>query len=288
MQVVAVLGVGTMGRGIAQVFARAGFATRLFDFVPGRARAAIGVIDSELQARVAKGKIAPEDRAKALESLSVAEQARDAAREADLVLEAIPESMELKVELLAGLVKGAPQGLFASNTSSLSLTELGRRIGAPERTLGLHFFNPPPIIELVEVVRGVGTSDTSVERALAFVRMTGKTPIVVRDVPGFATSRLGVALGAEAIRMVESGVASASDIDRAMELGYRHPMGPLKLTDLIGLDVRLAILENLHHELGESFRPPVLLRQLVRAGKLGKKSGEGFYVWKDGKPQERG
>jgi 3-hydroxybutyryl-CoA dehydrogenase len=191
--------------------------------------------------------------------------------------------MGLKATLLADAVAAAPAGaIVASNTSSLSLTEIGRRIGAPDRTLGLHFFNPPPVMELLEVVRGVSTSDETLTRALEFARTIGKTPIVVRDVPGFATSRLGVILGAEAIRMLESGVASAPDIDRAMELGYRHPMGPLKLTDLVGLDVRLAILEHLHRELGEQFRPPVLLRQMVRAGKLGKKTGEGFYVWKEG------
>ncbi len=220
--------------------------------------------------------------------LAVATDVRVACAGADLVVEAAPESMELKVKLLSEVVAAAPAGaLVGSNTSSLSLTELGARVGAPERTVGLHFFNPPPVMELLEIVRGVGTSDATVERALAFARSVGKTPIVVRDVPGFATSRLGVILGAEAIRMLESGVASAEDIDRAMELGYRHPMGPLKLTDLVGLDVRLAILDHLHREVGEQFRAPPLLRQLVRAGKLGKKSGEGFYVWEDGVPRAK-
>ena len=154
---------------------------------------------------------------------------------ADLVVEAAPENMELKVKLLGEVVAIAPpHALIASNTSSLSLTELGTRIGAADRTVGLHFFNPPPVMELLEIVRGIATSDATVERAIAFAREIGKTPIVVRDMPGFATSRLGVILGAEAIRMLESGVASAVDIDRAMELGYRHPMGPLKLTDLVG------------------------------------------------------
>jgi 3-hydroxybutyryl-CoA dehydrogenase len=191
--------------------------------------------------------------------------------------------MALKSQLLRAAVSvAAPDALIASNTSSLSITELGVQIGAPERTLGLHFFNPPPVMELLEIVRGLGTSEGTIERGLAFARAIGKTPIVVRDTPGFATSRLGVILGAEAIRMLESGVASAGDIDRAMELGYRHPMGPLKLTDLVGLDVRLAILDHLHKEVGEQFRAPSLLRQMVRAGKLGKKVGEGFYRWKDG------
>jgi 3-hydroxybutyryl-CoA dehydrogenase len=287
MPIVAVLGAGTMGRGIAQVIASAGFTTRVFDPEPGRAEDVIASIATQLQGRVDKGRTAPEDRARTLESLEIARHALEAVALADIVLEAAPESIELKVNLLREVIPGAPShALFASNTSALSLTELGTRIGAPERTLGLHFFNPPPVMELVEVVRAMGTSDESVDRALGFVRAIGKTPIVVRDFPGFATSRLGVALGAEAIRMVESGVASPADIDRAMELGYRHPMGPLKLTDLVGLDVRLAILEHLHRELGESFRPPVLLRQMVRAGKLGKKSGEGFYVWNDGVAKE--
>jgi 3-hydroxybutyryl-CoA dehydrogenase len=194
--------------------------------------------------------------------------------------------MELKVNVLGGLVNLVPpSAVFASNTSSLSITELGRRIAAAPRTVGLHFFNPPPVMELVEIVRGLDTSDATLEVAALVVKRLGKSGIVVSDSPGFASSRLGVALGAEAIRMLESGVASAVDIDRAMELGYRHPMGPLKLTDLVGLDVRLAILEHLHRELGEAFRPPVLLRQMVRAGRLGKKTGEGFYKWTDSGPE---
>jgi 3-hydroxybutyryl-CoA dehydrogenase len=192
------------------------------------------------------------------------------------------------VELFRKVIAAAPTtALLGSNTSSLSLTELGARIGSPERTVGLHFFNPPPVMELLEIVRGIGTSEETISRALDLAKAFGKSPIVVRDVPGFATSRLGVILGAEAIRMLEAGVASAADIDRGMELGYRHPMGPLKLTDLVGLDVRLAILDHLHRELGEQFRAPALLRQMVRAGKLGKKTGEGFYLWKDGVPHPK-
>ena len=283
IQRVCILGSGTMGQGIAQVTASAGLATRVFDAAPGRADQAVAAIAAQLEKLVAKGKIDASKRESALASLSVASDVARACHDADLVIEAAPESMDLKVKLFGDVVSAAPaHALLGSNTSSLSLTELGTRIGAPERTVGLHFFNPPPVMELLEIVRGIGTSPATVERALAFAQSIGKTPIVVRDVPGFATSRLGVILGAEAIRMLESGVASAVDIDRAMELGYRHPMGPLKLTDLVGLDVRLAILDHLHRELGEQFRAPALLRQMVRAGKLGKKSGEGFYVWKDG------
>jgi 3-hydroxybutyryl-CoA dehydrogenase len=283
---VCVLGAGTMGQGIAQVTAAAGFATRVFDAAPGKAEQAIVAIRAQLEKLVAKGKVTAEQRDKTLASLSAATDVATACAGVDLVVESAPENMELKVKLLAEVAAAAPPGaLLGSNTSSLSLTELGTRTKAADRVVGLHFFNPPPVMELLEIVRGIGTSDASVERALAFAAAIGKTPIVVRDFPGFATSRLGVVLGAEAIRMLESGVASAVDIDRAMELGYRHPMGPLKLTDLVGLDVRLAILDHLHREVGEQFRAPALLRQMVRAGKLGKKSGEGFYVWKDGVAQ---
>jgi 3-hydroxybutyryl-CoA dehydrogenase len=280
---VAVLGMGTMGQGIAQVTSVAGLATRGFDVAAARSHEAIAGIGSSLERLVARGTLTTERRERALASLGVAADLRAACENADLVIEAAPEDFELKAALLRAAAEAAPRGaLLASNTSSLSVTELGARVGAPERTLGLHFFNPPAKMELLEVVRGLTTTDEVVDTALAFARQIGKTPIVVRDAPGFATSRLGVLLGAEAIRMLESGVASAADIDLAMELGYRHPMGPLKLTDLVGLDVRLAILEHLHRELGERFRPPTLLRQMVRAGRLGKKTGEGFYVWRDG------
>jgi 3-hydroxybutyryl-CoA dehydrogenase len=277
-----------MGQGIAQVTAFAGLATRMFDAAPGRAEQAVAAVGAQLEKLVGKGKVTGEQRDRALASLRVATDVRDACDGVDLVIEAVPENMELKVKLLGEVVLASPPyALVGSNTSSLSLTELGARIGAPERTVGLHFFNPPPVMELLEVVRGLGTSEATIESAVAFAATIGKTAIVVRDVPGFASSRLGVILGAEAIRMLESGVASAVDIDRAMELGYRHPMGPLKLTDLVGLDVRLAILDHLCREVGEQFRAPPLLRQMVRAGKLGKKSGEGFYLWKDGVPQPR-
>ncbi|MGD0528178.1 MAG: 3-hydroxyacyl-CoA dehydrogenase family protein [Polyangiaceae bacterium] len=286
IRTVCVLGTGTMGQGIAQVTAAAGLVTRLYDAEPGRAEQAVARVTAQLDRLVEKGKRTAAERELTLASLRVATELRGACEDVDLAVEAAPETMELKVKLLGEVVLlSPPHALMGSNTSSLSLTELGARIGAPERTVGLHFFNPPPVMELLEVVRGIATSDATVDAATAFAAHIGKTAIVVRDVPGFASSRLGVILGAEAIRMLESGVASAADIDRAMELGYRHPMGPLKLTDLVGLDVRLAILDHLHREVGEQFRAPPLLRQMVRAGKLGKKSGEGFYVWKDGVAQ---
>lgn len=282
---VLVLGAGTMGQGIAQLVATSGATARLLDSDEARLGAACVAIDKALSRLVDKGKLTAEARAQALSRLVPTRSLDEGSRGIDLVIEAVPEQMDLKVSLLSAVREVAPaEAILGSNTSSLSITELGRRVGAPERTIGLHFFNPPPVMELLEIVRGLGTSDATVESALALSRQLGKSPIVVRDVPGFASSRLGVLLGAEAIRMLETGVASVADIDRAMKLGYRHPMGPLELTDLVGLDVRLAILDHLHREVGEQFRAPSLLRQMVRAGKLGKKSGEGFYRWTEAGP----
>lgn len=277
---IAVLGAGTMGQGIAQVTALAGFRTALYDVRPEAVEKAQGQIQSMVSKGVEKGKLAPDSAAALAEQLTVGSELETAVEGADCVIEAVFEDLELKARLLgevAGRVGDAC--LLASNTSSLSITGIASRVPHPERVIGMHFFNPVPIMTLVEVVRGIATSDQSVERSLAFARRLGKEPIVVRDTPGFATSRLGLVIGLEAIRMLESGVGAAEDIDKAMELGYRHPMGPLRLTDLVGLDVRLAIAEHLHREIGEQFRPPPLLRNLVRAGRLGKKSGQGFYLW---------
>jgi len=288
MMRLAVLGTGTMGQGIAQLAATSGYDTRVYDVASQRAKHAADAIAAQLDKLVSKGKLDAAAQKDALARLSTATDVKAACEGVDVVIEAVPEDMGLKVALFREVIPASPENaLLGSNTSSLSITELGAKIGAPDRTVGLHFFNPPPVMELLEVVRGLATSDETVQRALALAKSLKKTPIVVSDTPGFASSRLGVILGAEAIRMLESGVASAEDIDRAMELGYRHPMGPLKLTDLVGLDVRLAILEHLHREVGEQFRPPALLRKMVRAGKLGKKVGEGFYQWKDGQPVSR-
>ncbi len=281
--VVTVLGAGTMGRGIAQLCATRELSVRLFDVAEPALKSALGAVEAQLTRMVQKGKLA--DAGAVLARIEAHADVATACTGSDVVIEAAPEDMALKVELMSRVKAAAPaEALLASNTSSLSITELGRRIDAAERTVGLHFFNPPPVMPLLEIVRGLGTSDATVERALAFAQQIGKEPIVVRDFPGFASSRLGVALGAEAMRMLEAGVASVQDIDRAMELGYRHPMGPLKLTDLVGLDVRLAILEHLHREVGDQFRPPTILRQMVRAGRLGKKVGLGFYRWTDDGP----
>ncbi|HYO99990.1 MAG TPA: 3-hydroxyacyl-CoA dehydrogenase family protein, partial [Pyrinomonadaceae bacterium] len=202
---------------------------------------------------------------------------------ADLYIEAVPERMELKQETLREVEKIAERDfIFATNTSSLSITEIASAAHRPERVVGMHFFNPVHIMRLVEIVVGKETSAETIQTARAVGQRMKKEPITVRDVPGFASSRLGVALGLEAMRMLEQEVASAKDIDTAMELGYNHPMGPLRLTDLVGLDVRLSIAEYLHRTLGsETFRPPEILRRMVAAGRLGKKSGEGFYNWND-------
>jgi len=282
---VAVLGTGTMGQGIAQVTAQAGYVTHLFDVDAARIDRAIDSIKQVTDRLVQKGKMLNEARSEIIGALVPTPDLARAAKDVDLVIESAPEQMDLKVGLLREVKSLAPESaILGTNTSSLSVTEIGNRIGAANRTIGLHFFNPPPVMELLELVRGLATDDATVDTCLAVAKRLGKTPIVVNDAPGFATSRLGVVIGAEAMRMLESGVASVEDIDRAMELGYRHPMGPLKLTDLVGLDVRLAILEHLHKEIGEQFRPPAILRQMVRAGRLGKKTGEGFYRWTEAGP----
>jgi 3-hydroxybutyryl-CoA dehydrogenase len=267
------------------VTAQAGYVTHLYDVDAARITRAIESIKQTTDRLVQKGKMLNETRSELIGALVPTPELAKACADVDLVIESAPELMELKVNLLREVKASVPErAILGTNTSSLSITELGNRIGAAHRTIGLHFFNPPPVMELLEIVRGLGTDEGIVEVSLAIGKRLGKTPIVVNDMPGFATSRLGVVIGAEAMRMLETGVASVEDIDRAMELGYRHPMGPLKLTDLVGLDVRLMILEHLHREIGEQFRPPAILRQLVRAGRLGKKTGEGFYRWTDSGP----
>lgn len=207
--------------------------------------------------------------------------------DADLAIEAVPENPSLKLAVLARIEQQVPRSaLVATNTSSLSIDELAGALEVPGRFVGMHFFNPVPRSALVEIVTGRLTAAGTVERARAWVSELGKESIVVRDSPGFATSRLGVAIGLEAIRMLEEGVASAEDIDKGMVLGYRFPMGPLRLTDLVGLDVRLAIAEHLASTLGERFAPPALLRDKVAAGELGKKAGKGFFTWERATPQD--
>jgi 3-hydroxybutyryl-CoA dehydrogenase len=280
---VAVLGAGTMGHGIAQVSAMAGYRVTLNDPQPGAVERGIDQIRRNLHKGVERGKVSRKDADATLARLSGAESVMEAVQDAWLVVEAAPEQMEIKERIFADVYGFAPHGaILATNTSSLSVGRIAAATGAPELVIGLHFFNPVHIMKLLEVVRGENTSAATLDAALEYARRIGKEPIVVTDTPGFASSRLGVILGLEAMRMVEQGVATPEDIDKAMELGYNHPMGPLKLTDLVGLDVRLGIADYLHRELGgDQYRAPDILRRMVEEGKLGKKSGEGFYDWRE-------
>lgn len=278
---VAVLGAGAMGRGIAQVAATQGSRVALLDATLERAEVARDAVDGALQRQVEKGKLDSARHQEIIARIEATDDRAIAVREADVVVEAAPEDLAVKRAIFAALAKEAPpHALLGSNTSSLSITAIAQGCGAEARVIGLHFFNPVPVMALLEVVKGQRTSEGTIAAARAFAAYLGKDAILVTDTPGFATSRLGVLLGLEAMRMLEQGVASAADIDKAMELGYRHPMGPLRLTDLVGLDVRLAIAEHLSRELGsEAFRPPEILRRLVADGRLGKKTGRGFYDW---------
>jgi 3-hydroxybutyryl-CoA dehydrogenase len=278
---VAVLGAGTMGHGIAQVAAAAGCSVALQDITEEAVEGGLEQIRANLEKGISRGKVTGEERDTVLGNLGGYTSLEEAVEGADLVIEAAPESLELKTEIFGRVESAAPDhAILASNTSSISIGRIAGALTDPGRFLGLHFFNPVHIMKLVEVVWGPGTRDEIRGAGAAFARRLGKEPVVVRDAPGFASSRLGIVLGMEAIRMVEEEVATPRDIDTAMELGYRHPMGPLKLTDLVGLDVRLGIAEYLHEELGsDAFRPPELLRRMVEEGKLGKKSGQGFYDW---------
>ena len=281
LNTVVVIGAGAMGHGIAHVAATAGFDVVLTDVSLQAVENGLAKIRDNLDRGIARGKVTERERDEALGRLHGEPDLLVAASQADLIIEAVPESAALKRAIFAQAAETAPQHtIFATNTSSIPLVQLVSAVPRPAKFVGMHFFNPVHLQPLLEIVRAGATSEDTLQRALDFAHRVGKDPIVVRDVAGFASSRLGIALGLEAIRMVEEGVASAADIDKAMELGYRHPMGPLRLTDLVGLDVRLAIAETLAAEIDPvRFAPPALLRELVAAGKLGKKSGEGFYKY---------
>ena len=285
IRTITVIGAGTMGHGIAHVAALAGFDVRLFDALAGAAQAGVDRIAKNLAKGVELGKVAGDARDAALARIRANDSLGDALTGADCVIEAVPERLELKRELFAAADRDAPaHALLATNTSSLPVGEIASAVRDGSRVVGMHFFNPVHVMKLVEVVRHRGSGEDAVALAVALAEKLGKTPITVADSPGFASSRLGIVLGLEAMRMVEQGVASAADIDTAMKLGYGHPMGPLELTDLVGLDVRLGIADYLAGALGPAFTPPQVLRDLVAAGKLGKKTGEGFYRWSpDGK-----
>ncbi len=278
---IAVIGAGTMGHGIAQVAAMAEYHVALYDINQDFVDRGIAAIQANLAKGVEKGKVAPEVMDTTLNRIKGTVDLSTAAHQAQLVIEAIPEKLELKAELFGKLEGLCDEScIFASNTSSLSIEKIAAATKRPDRVIGMHFFNPVHIMRLLEIVVTPQTSEATLAAVRELGGHLGKDCIVVKDFPGFATSRLGVCLGLEAIRMVEQGVASAEDIDKAMTLGYAHPMGPLKLTDLVGLDVRLNIADYLHKELNsEVFKAPELMRQMVKEGKLGKKSGQGFYKW---------
>jgi 3-hydroxybutyryl-CoA dehydrogenase len=280
LETIAVLGAGTMGHGIAQVAAASGYRVILRDVDREGLARGVRSIERNLAKGIARAKLTEDDRDQTLQRIRGTVHLSETA-DADLFIEAAPEVLELKREILTEVERLARRPfIFATNTSSLSITEIARGARRPEAVVGMHFFNPVHIMRLLEIVVGRETSAETVEAVALVGRRMRKEPIIVRDVPGFASSRLGIALGLEAMRMLEQGVASARDIDTAMELGYNHPVGPLRLTDMVGLDVRLAIAEYLHGQLrSETFRPPEILRRMVAEGKLGKKSGEGFYTW---------
>lgn len=277
-----VVGAGTMGLGIAYVAAGAGHAVELVEVDPGRSEAAAARLGELWDRAVQRGKLGAEEAAGHRDRLTLRAALSDVAPEPDVVVEAVPERLDLKRAVLRE-AEGLRPALLGSNTSSIPIAELAEPLARPERFLGLHFFNPVWAMALLEVVVGPATAPETTDAAVALAGRLGKDPVVVRDMPGFATSRLGVTLGLEAIRMVADEVAGPADIDKAMVLGYRHPVGPLELTDLVGLDVRLDIARTLQAAYGDRFAPPPLLVEMVAAGKLGKKSGQGFYRWVDGR-----
>lgn len=276
-----VIGAGTMGLGIAYVAAGAGYQVDLVEADPDRAEAVPGLLGQQWDRAVARGRLTADDAEASRRRLTVRRRVAEIAARPQVIVEAVPERVELKRELLAEAETRQP-AVLASNTSSLPIGTLAEPLARPERFIGLHFFNPVWAMKLLEIVVGPATAPETTTAALALAGRLGKDPVVVRDLPGFATSRLGVALGLEAIRMVADGVASPADIDKAMVLGYRHPVGPLELTDLVGLDVRLDIARTLQAAYGDRFAPPPLLESMVADGRLGRKVGHGFYRWTDG------
>jgi 3-hydroxybutyryl-CoA dehydrogenase len=280
IKTVAVLGAGTMGRGIAHVAALAGFTTHLFDTSAEALKKAESAVHRNLDKGVKLGKVAADAADTARRGLHLDTDLGAAVATADLVIEAVPESMALKVDTFQQVARSCPaSALFASNTSALSITEMAAGSGRPERFAGMHFFNPVHVMKLIELVRGLQTSEETLAALRAVGVRMGKEVVLVNEAPGFVTSRINALIGNEAFRMLQEGVASAEDIDKALKLGLNHPMGPFEMVDLVGLDVRLAILEFLHASLGDAFRPNLILVQHVRAGRLGKKVGRGVYSY---------
>jgi len=280
VKVVAVLGAGTMGHGIAHAAMAAGFATRLYDVSEAQLAKARGVVGGIVRKGVELGKVSAADADAILARLVTTTEVKAAVADADLVIEAAPEKMDLKLALLTEVEAHAPaHAVIASNTSALSITEMAAVLAAPGRAGGMHFFNPVHKMKLVEVVRALETTPETLAVMEDVARQMGKETVLIRESPGFITSRINAMIGNEAFYMLQEGVASARDIDKALKLGLNHPMGPFELVDLVGLDTRLSILQYLHRTLGEKFRPCPLLEQHVKAGRLGRKAGKGVYEY---------
>lgn len=278
LQTVAVIGSGLMGRGIAYCAAAGGFRTALHDVSAEALERARSRIRTDLDEGVARGKLEPPEATAALERLSLEPELESAVRGADFVIEAVPEDIGLKLATFARLdALCAEEVVLASNTSALSVTEIAAGTRRPQRVLGMHFFNPVPKMKLVEIVRALDTSDAAIAATAEVARRMGKETVVVKESPGFITSRINAMIGNEAFLILQEGVATAADIDKAVKLGLNHPMGPFEMADLVGLDTRLAVLEFLHKSLGEKYRPAPLLVEHVKAGRLGRKVGRGVY-----------
>jgi 3-hydroxybutyryl-CoA dehydrogenase len=280
VKTIGVIGAGTMGRGIAYAAALGGYRTILEDVMPEMLAKAAGWIAQTFEEGAKRGKVAPEDAAAAAHRIATVSSVEDACRESDFLIEAVPEEMELKLELYTLFDKFAkPNAVLASNTSSLSITEMAEMTYRPELCVGMHFFNPVPKMRLIEIVRAPKTSDETIAACREVGTRMGKEVVVVKESPGFITSRVNALIGNEAFAMLEAGLASPEDIDKAVKLGLNHPMGPFEMVDLVGLDVRLSILEYLHQTLGEKYRPSELLKKLVAEGRLGRKTGRGVYEY---------
>ena len=283
---IAVIGAGTMGRGIAYSSALGGYQTILEDVSDTMLAQGMEWIHRAFDEGIARGKVAPEQKQASLARIATSSSVQDACRRAELIIEAVPEEMETKLEIFTILDKFAkPDAIFASNTSSLSITEMAAITLRAENCVGMHFFNPVPKMKLLEVVRGLETSEATIAACAEAGRRMGKEVVVVRESPGFITSRINAMIGNEAFYMLQEGIATAADIDKALKLGLNHPMGPFELVDLVGLDVRLSILQHLHQTLGDKYRPCPLLEQYVKAGRLGRKSGRGVYGYRDAAEQ---
>jgi 3-hydroxybutyryl-CoA dehydrogenase len=288
VRTIAVIGAGIMGRGIAHAAALGGYRTILEDLLPAALRKAEGEIRANLDKAVELGKVAAPDANAALQRIEYAGSVEEAAREADLVIEAVPEEMESKIEIFTLLDKICrPATILASNTSSLSVTEIASVTYRAKQCVGMHFFNPVHKMKLIEVVRTSETDDDTLATAVEVGKRMGKEVVVIQESPGFITSRINAMIGNEAFYMLQEGIASAADIDKALKLGLNHPMGPFELVDLVGLDTRLSILEYLYRTLGEKYRPAPLLVEYVKAGRLGRKSGRGVYEYPETSATER-